>query len=264
MLNCNNTYKEIPKNILIIHYIDVGQGDSELIQFNNKNILIDSGPKDSRKHLKHYLESLGIKHFDYVIATHPHEDHIDNMDYIISNYKVNKFLSPKSITNTPSFISMINSLKNKKLKINVLYNGYDKINIDDKITVQVLSPEKVKYDNMNNYSAVIKLTYGKTSFLFTGDSEKQIEDNLLQKNCNIKADVLKVAHHGSSTSTSENYLKKVNPRIAIISVGLNNTYKHPSSKTINTLNKYNIKTFRTDKNGTIILQSDGNTIKKVL
>lgn len=185
------------------------------------------------------------------------------MDYIIDNYKISSFLSPKALTDTPSFISMINSLKNKKLKINELYSGCNKINIDDKIKVQVLSPDRIKYDNLNNYSAVIKVTYGKTSFLFTGDAERQIEDNLLKVNQDIRSDVLKAAHHGSSTSTSEEYLRKVSPKITVISVGLNNTYKHPSAKTISTLKKYNVKIYRTDKDGTVILQSDGKNIKKI-
>ena len=255
--SCNNTYLPYDYNNFIVHYINVGQGDSTLVQVNNKNLLIDSGPKDNRPSLLKYLKSLNIKKIDYVIATHPHNDHIGNMATIINKYPITKFYAPKVSDNSKSYEDMIYALKNKGLKINILKKGTESINLGKNVNVTVLSPNSNYYDNTNNYSAVIKITYKNSSFLFTGDAEKDIEISLLHNKENIKSDIIKIAHHGSNTSSTKEFIKKVNPKLAVISVGTYNSFNHPSKDTLKTLKELNIKTLRTDINDTITLSSDG-------
>lgn len=248
---------------MIVHYIDVGQGDCILVQVNNKNILIDSGPSSSKDKLIKYLNSLDLKRIDYVIATHPHEDHIGNMDDIIKKFSIGEFYAPKAQTSSRTFENMISALKNKNLKINILKRDNNSINLGPNTSFTVYSPFNNNYDNLNNYSPVIKIEYGNSSFLFTGDAEADIENKILSLNDNIEADVLKVGHHGSSTSTSENFLKKINPSIAIISVGENNEFNHPDKSTISRLKNNNVTIYQTASEGTIIISSDGTNITKI-
>ncbi|MBE6063292.1 MAG: MBL fold metallo-hydrolase [Clostridium butyricum] len=249
-------------NNMVVHYIDVGQGDCILIQVNNKNLLIDSGPSSSKHKLMKYLKKLNISKFDYVIATHPHEDHIGNMSTLIDSFNITNFYAPKVSDNSKTFEEMIYSLKKKNLKITPIKRGTDNIDLGNNTNVYVFSPINTSYDNLNNYSAVLKIQYGNTSFLFTGDAEKEVEQDILNHNDNITADVIKIGHHGSSTSTTPNFLKAVNPSASIISVGKNNVYNHPDKKTLNLLVKNKIPIYRTDINKNIVLISDGNTIKK--
>ena len=244
----NINSKSYINNDLIIHYIDVGQGDCILIQVNNKNLLIDSGPSSNRDDLLNYLQKLNIDKFDYIIATHPHEDHIGNMDTIIKRFNVSNFYAPKIINTSISFENMISALVDKSLKVKVLKSGTNTINLGLNTKVEVFSPEEnIVSDNFNDYSSVIKISFLNTSFLFTGDAENFTEDYLI-----------------SSTSSSLKFLKAVNPSVAIISVGNNNTYGHPSLQTLTSLKNMNIDTYRTDLNGTIILSSNGNIINITL
>lgn len=250
----NNIVNNIDR--LKIHYIDVGQADSELIQIDDKNILIDAGNNDNMTY--DYLKTLGIAKLDYIIATHPHADHIGNMATIIKNFQVDNFYAPKASTTTKTFENMVNALKNKNLKMTVPKVG-DSLTIGDaKLTF--LAPNSDKYEDLNNYSIVCKLKYGNTSFLFTGDAEDVSEGEILQKQLDIQADVLKVGHHGSHSSTTQEFLDKVNPTYAIISCGKDNDYGHPHKETLDKLNKKGAKVFRTDVSGTIIATSDGSKI----
>ena len=262
--NTNN--KTSNTSNMTVHYINIGQGDAELIQVNGKNMLIDSGSRTNKKDLISYLDKLKIKKLDYVIATHPHEDHIGNMDKVIDKYEIGSFYSPKITHTTKSFENMINSLKKKNLKINVIKEGIDSIDLGKNTKVEIFSPKSGGYGkdtSMNNYSPIMKITYGKNSFLFTGDAEKLEENYVLNKNYNLKSDVLKLGHHGSSTSTSYKFLEKVDPSIGIISCGIDNKYGHPHKETLANLKKLKVKIYRTDKDGTIVLESNGNKIIKI-
>lgn len=245
------------KNKLFVHYIDVGQGDSILVQVNNKNLLIDTGPKDHRSNLLKYLKSLHINKLDYVIATHPHDDHIGNMASIIKKYPISKFYAPKISDTSKSYEEMIYALKNIKLKINIIKSGTNSINLGDNTKVYIFSPKLNHYEDMNNYSAVIKITYKHSSFLFAGDAEKEAEEAMLADKDNIKADVIKIGHHGSTSSSTKEFIKKVNPKLAVICVGEDNSFNHPAANTLKILNELNIKILRTDTNGTITLSTDG-------
>lgn len=262
--SCSNTEtatKNVPSSGLKVSFIDVGQGDSELIQVNGKNILIDSGPNDSRQKLLNYLEEQNIKKLNYVIATHPDEDHIGNMDDVIDKYDIETFIAPKKVSNTRAFESMADSLKKKNMKIDVP-KPTDELDLGKQTKAEIIAPNSESYADTNNYSVVLKITYGDTRFLFTGDAEKESESEMLENGYDLKSDVLKVGHHGSSTSTSEKFLDKVNPEIAVISCGRDNKYGHPNKKTVNRLNKKNIRIYRTDVDGTIVLTSNGAKISR--
>lgn len=249
--------------LMEIHYIDVGQGDAILVQVNDKNLLIDSGPKESSSNLFNYLHSLNINKLDYVIATHPHEDHIGNMYSVIKKFDIGEFFAPKVTHSSKSFERMVESLISKNKKINIFDTNTTSINLGENIYISTYSPSKKDYgNNLNLYSTVFRIQYGNTSFLFTGDAEKNNEDEILNSYSSIRSNVLKIAHHGSSTSTSQAFLEAVNPEITIISVGSDNSYNHPNSKILNLLNSIGTKVYRTDKDSTIILISDGTNIYK--
>lgn len=261
-LSCTSTSISNTDNYFIAHYINVDQGDSILIQVNNKNLLIDAGPKSSKSSIINYLNKEKIEKFDYVIATHPHEDHIGNMADIIKKYPIDNFYAPKVTHTSKTFENMIDALKDKNMKIKVIKEGTNTIDLGKDTTVTVYAPINEKYDDLNNYSPIIKITYKNTSFLFTGDAEKISENEVVNKKYNLKADVLKIGHHGSSSSTSNNFLNEVNPSIAIISVGKYNDYGHPNKEIINSLKEKNIKIYRTDLDEDVVLYSNGNTIIK--
>lgn len=253
----------IPNYDFMIHYIDVGQGDSALVQSNNKNLLIDSGPPESSDFLVKYLKSFGIKKLDFVIATHPHADHIGGMQSILKEFNVSYFCAPKVTENTDIFKNMIKALKEENTSINTLsYSNSHPIDLGENTKVEIYSPLNKEYDNINNYSPLLRISYGETSFLFTGDAEAEVEMEVLKLNKDLKSDVLKVGHHGSITSTTDSFIKEVSPSIAIISSSLDNSYGHPSPQILNKLLDNKIKIFRTDEDGTIILSSDGKSIKR--
>lgn len=254
----NNTYAD--NNYITVHFIDVGQGDASLIQVNGLNMLIDSGPESNRYNIISYLDNLKITTLDYIIATHPHEDHIGNMATIIKKYTVKNFYAPKVTHNSVCFENMIGSLSDKKLKINIL-NTSTYLNLGENTNISIFSPPPNYFsDNFNNHSPIIKIQYGNISFLFTGDAESEIEQMVLLENSDIQCNVLKIGHHGSSTSSTPEFISKANPDIAVISVGKKNSYGHPATETITTLNNNNVTLLRTDKIGNIVLCSDGTNI----
>ena len=247
-------------NYLTVYFIDVGQGDCILVNVNGYNLLIDSGPSSARKSLLGYLDKLSISKFDYVIATHPHEDHIGNMDAIIRKYHIGKFLAPKVTASTLTFENMVTALNDKNLKISVISTGSNSINLGKETSIMFYTlPNLNTDDELNLYSPIIKLTYKNISFLFTGDEELKNEEFLIKNEINLRSHILKIGHHGSSSSTCEAFLNSVNPKVAIISVGSNNKYGHPAASTLNLLKNYHIKVYRTDLLGNIILKSDGSS-----
>lgn len=245
-----------------VHFINVGQGDSILIEVNGKNLLIDSGPKESKDTIMNYLSNKNIKKLDYVVETHPHEDHIGNMASVINSYNIGAFLAPKITSDAKYFERMVYYLKKKDLKINVLNRDKkDLINLGKNTEIEILSPENKEYDNINNYSAVLKIKYYNNTFLFMGDAEKEAENEILDNFTDIHADVLKVGHHGSESSSQDSFIKKVSPKISVISCGYNNNFGHPHKKTLQRLQSI-CKIYRTDVDGDIVLISDGNNIVK--
>lgn len=244
---------------LNVHYLDVGQADSILITQDGHSMLIDAGNNADGSLVVSYLKKMGVRNLDYVIGTHPHEDHIGGLDNVINAFNVKKVFMPKKTSTTRTYKGVIKAIKNKGLKITLPKRGYT-FKLGNSNCTIVAPIEGKNYKDTNNYSIVIKLTYKNTSFLFTGDAENISENEILRGKYNIKADVLKVGHHGSHSSTTKTFLRKVDPKYAIISCGKNNDYGHPHESTINRLKRKGISVYRTDKLGTIIATSDGNNI----
>ncbi len=242
---------------LVIHYLDVGEGDSIFIELPNKEtMLIDAGTSSSKDYIKNYIENLNYQKIDYVIGTHPHADHIGSLSYIIDNFEIGKIYLPKAKTNTKTYENLLLSIKNKGLLINEAKKGVEIFNLEN-LKIYFLAPILSEYDNLNNYSAVLKIVFNNKKFLFMGDAETLVEKSLND----VSADVIKIAHHGSDTSSQMEFLKKVNSEYAIISVGLDNIYDLPSATVISNLEKLNNKIYRTDKDGTIVITTDGENIE---
>lgn len=238
-----------------VSFIDVGQADSVLIRNGNYNMLIDAGNNEDGEKLVNYFKSLGIEEFTYVFATHPHEDHIGGMDDIINNFKIDNYYMSNKLSTTKTFMDVLDALDGCNLKYTVPNKG-DTLKLGD-ANIKVIYPGDNK-SNINDSSIVLKITYGKNSFLLTGDATSNVERKIYNED--IKSDVLKVAHHGSSYSSTDVFLDRVKPYYAVISVGKNNIYNHPSNKTLEKLNKRNIKVYRTDLDGTIVFISDGDNL----
>lgn len=240
---------------LEVYFLDVGQADSILIKLEDEYMLIDAGNNEDGVKLVNYFNELGIKEFKYVFGTHPHEDHIGGMDDIINNFKIDNYYMPDKITTTKTFEDVLDALINNNLQYTILEKG-DEFNLSSANFKVIYAGDET--NDINDSSIVLKLTYGNNSFLLTGDATSNVEKTLL--NDNIKSDVLKVAHHGSNYSSTEEFLDVVRPKYAVISVGKNNSYNHPSNSTLKKLNDRNIKLYRTDLDGTIKFTSDGENI----
>ena len=254
LVNFNSNYLA---NETLIHFINVGQGDAILINNKNYNILIDSGSNDSSDCLTSYLKAFGIKKLDYIIATHPHEDHIGSMDDIINNFHVNNLIAPNITSSDADFVNMVKALKHKNLKINVIEDNTT-LNLLDNSYLAFLWSGNIATDNINNNSLVVKYINRELSFLFTGDIEKEVETQLQSINGPLlDSDILKVAHHGSNSSSTSNFLSAVSPSISIISCGLGNNYGHPHKNTLTNLTTINSSIYRTDINGNILMKTDG-------
>lgn len=248
---------KIDPNNLIIHFVDVGQGDCILISKNNEHILIDAGNNEDGPLLVEYFKELGIKKFKYVIATHAHEDHIGGIDNVINNFELGHYYMPDVITTTKTFEDVLDALLAKKKAFETPNIG-DKFKLSDtEFEVLYLGTDK---SDLNNTSIVLKLTYKNTTYLFMGDATDKVEKILINEGKDLESDVLKVGHHGSQYSSTAAFLKQVSPRYAVIQVGQDNDYDHPKQITIDKLEKLKTLTYRTDKHGTIILTSDGDNI----
>ncbi len=258
-LSSNDSVKEVVSldDDLYVYFIDVGQADSILISNKNENMLIDAGNNEDGNLLVSYLKSLNVSEIKYLVGTHPHEDHIGGMDDIINNFKIDKYYMPNEVATTKTFEDVLDALENNNLKYTTPKVN-DTFFLGDSL-IRVVSVLENTSD-LNDSSIVLRLTYGNNSFLFTGDATKKIENEILSNGINVKSDVLKVAHHGSDYSSSDSFLKAVNPKFAVISVGKNNTYNHPNAITLSKLEALNTKVYRTDIDGTIIMKSDGNNI----
>lgn len=248
------------EDMLRVDYIDVGQGDSILITTpDGVGMLIDAGEGEGKSGaVTSYLTQRGIDELDTVIATHPHSDHINAMDEVLDSTEVEHFYMPDVSHTTKDFENMLDALEDVE-DIKAVKAG-DTFSLGQQVSCRVLAPCSESYEDLNDYSVVIKLTYGETDFIFMGDAEALSEEEILAAGEDVSADVLKCGHHGSSSSSSPDFVEAVDPQYAVISCGVDNSYGHPDSETLSVLDSFGITVLRTDKQGTITIESDGNNI----
>ena len=244
-----------------IYYLDVGQSDCSIVVCDDEVLMIDCGTYNQLNVIRQSIHTLEIDEIDYMIVTHQHDDHMGSATDLINDLSVKNFIMPK-LTQTNNVTSkaynvLINTLDNKKITKIPAQNC--KSFMLGRALVEILSPS-VQNNNLNNMSVVLKITYGNTEFLFQGDAESKIENDLLRSDYDIDVDVLKIGHHGSKTSSTDKYLEATSPDIAIISSGYDNNYGHPNGTVLNRLENDNIKAFSTFLDGDIAVTSDGETI----
>ncbi|GBU21227.1 hypothetical protein R80B4_01116 [Fibrobacteres bacterium R8-0-B4] len=243
-----------------VHYIDVGQGDAVLIQSSDNAVLIDGGDAKTQKKFIAYLRSTGITSIDYVVATHPHTDHIGGLPSAVALFEVKDVLMLDSAYPSPSFNQLITVMKAKGVK-------YAMPSVGDTfaagiIRFTVLAPAPKKFSDLNDMSIVVRMVYGETAFLFTGDAEGLSEREMLKGGLTLRSDVLKVGHHGSKSSTTSEFLNAVHPSVAVISCGKKNTYGLPDKEVLARIMmpERNITLYRTDEDGTVVISTDGRRI----
>lgn len=251
------------KSRLEVSFIDSGQADSILIQTPyQQKIIIDFGSNSGLKEMNKKIPWWN-KTIDLMIITHPHDDHIMGMISILNSYQVKQIMYTGIIYDSPAYLELLKVIEKKKIPM-IIPQEEQIINFGDNCFLKIIFPidsfQGKEIDNLNNSSIVSRLQCLNSSFLFMGDAEIEVETEILEKNIAIKSDVLKAGHHGSITSSQEKFLKKVDPEMAIIMVGENNKFNHPSLRTLKRMEKLNIKSFRTDLDGTINIVSDGQNI----
>lgn len=249
----------VPTDSLSVQYIDVGQGNAVLLQTKEQAMIIDGGDRSHSSKVVSYLKKHNVETLDYVIATHYDADHLSGLVGVLNCYPVAKVLDPDYTTDSKIFASYQTMKKEKGITSVHPKAGETYPFGDGQFTI--LAPNSTHYSDDNDYSIAILFEYGKNRFLFAGDASIESEYEILENGIDVSCDVYLASHHGSSTSTSEAFLKAMNPSTTIISVGADNSYGHPNEEILNRLKKASIPIYRTDTNGTITATSDGTTIQ---
>ncbi len=257
-----NGVADAPVSNFEVHYIDVGQGDCSLIICDGKTLLIDAGENGHETEVLNYLRSHNVDKLDYIIASHQHTDHIGGLPEVLDEIAVDNLIMPrltKAQTPTNStYREFLEAIKNSGA--NTIASKVGNVYNLGSATFEILGPVTDDAESLNSMSVVTKITYGANSFLFTGDAETDEEKEIIETGANLDCDVLKVGHHGSSTSSGDLFLTAVSPEICVIQCGENNDYGHPHKKIINRLSKYTDEIYRTDICGDIVITSDGNNL----
>lgn len=239
-----------------IKFIDVGQGEAILIALPEKTVLIDAGPTGSAPKIAQVLQELGRNKIDYLVATHPDEDHIGSMADVISNTQIGTIYAPNKTNNTATYRKFLTAIQNNNLQITLAEAGTI-IDQTDDYKLEILWPKKdANFPETNDYSIIIKLTVGNKTFLFTGDAPT----NAILNSNPGHIDVLKLSHHGSRTGTTEQLVRKLSPTYAILSYAVDNPYGHPMQSVLNALRKHSVEVWGTGANGTITITCDGTNI----
>ena len=239
---------------LRVNYIDVGQGDSIFIELPNKEtMLIDAGEAYEADNVINYIKNLGISKIDYIVGTHPHTDHIGGLEEVINTFDVGSIYMPKATSTSKTYLDLLTTISDKGLKVKNAKSGVVVLDEND-LKLEFIAPNSDSYSELNNYSAVLNLTYLDNKFLFMGDAETLSEDEVT---CDVDADVIKVGHHGSDSSSSVEFVKKVSPEYDIIMVGEGNSYNHPYQSIIDRYLSVGANVLRTDLDGNIVCDSDG-------
>ena len=240
-----------------VHFVDVGQADCALVACDGQYMLIDGGNAEDSDLVYAYLKEQGVKHLDYLVASHLHEDHIGGLSAAPYAATVGTALAPETDGTTKVFKNLVKALATRDVELTIPEAGSEFLL--GSARVRVLGPVK-EYSDTNNTSLVLAVDYGQTTFLFTGDMEHDAEIDLVESGVDLSATVLKVGHHGSSSSTSYPFLREVMPLYAVISVGEDNSYGHPHEQPLSRLSDAEVTLYRTDRSGTIIARSDGTTV----
>ena len=246
---------------LLLTMIDVGQADSFFLKQGEHTLLIDCGTRSTGSDVVEYLKNQGITKIDYVFGTHPHEDHMGGMYDVITNFEIGKIILPKveaGEVTTNWYMKLMNEIATgnytlEYVELGAIYQFGD-------ATIKVIGPIEKPSGNLNNYSTVLKVTFGEMDVIMTGDAEKDVEAAILKSNENIEAEILKVGHHGSDTSSSTDFLDAINPQYALISTKVGNKYNHPTKETMLNLQERNITVYRTDECGTVIATITQNSV----
>ena len=253
---------DIPENSNFeVHFIDVGQADSALIECDGETMMIDGGNVADSNVVAAYLKKEDVTELNYVVCSHAHEDHVGGLSGALSVTKADNIYAPKTEANTKAYKNFKKKAEEQNVEIKHPNVG-DEIQLGSS-TVEFLGPVDENGKDLNSTSIVLKITYGNTSFLFTGDAESDVEEEILNSGADLKSTVLKVGHHGSRTSTSYPFLREVMPQYAVISVEKGNSYGHPNEETLSKLSDAGVEVYRTDESGDIVMTSDGNSINIV-
>lgn len=243
-----------------VHFVDVGQADAIYIALpNGEDMLIDAGNNKDGETVVNYLKEQGVQRLDYLIGTHPHADHIGGMDTVIDAFEIGRIYMPNASASTRTFEDVLMAIDRKGYTVTKAKAGTMILDRSG-LSIEILSPVQDWYQDLNDYSAVVRLTYLNKTFLFMGDAgvlpEREIAGD-------VTADVLKIGHHGSRTATSEAFLRRVHPAYAVICVGRGNSYGHPTQEVLDRLYWAQVWVYRTDVDGTVCFQSDGNNLERL-
>lgn len=254
-------YVRLAENEISVSFVDVGQGDCELIMTGNYNILIDSGDIMTVDKTVGFLRSSGIKRLDIVIVTHPHDDHFGGMYKVLQSFSVGEVIMPRMETYGSSYEKLMSAAGERNISMRYAVPG-ERLVLGEETFLDILAPLRDDYKDENDFSVVTRLIHGETSFLFTGDLEERGEIDLVDANVYLNSDVLKVGHHGSAGSSCEEFLKRVTPEIAVFETGEINFYGHPRSEVFDRLAAVGCKdTYSTANNGNIVVVSDGAELR---
>jgi competence protein ComEC len=254
------TVVPVSGNEVQFHFIDVGQADAALVRTASGDILIDAGMGESEEALQAYLDQLGISVIEYAIFTHPHEDHIGGADMILENYEIKRVVMPDVAEDTVTYFRMMNAIEAEGCEV-ILSRPEETFRIGELICT-ILAPLGDSYEDLNDYSITLRVDYGETSVLFTGDAEKVSEDEMLERYGDsfggmLDCDLIKVGHHGSSSSSTQKFLNAVTPDVAVISCGKGNKHGHPTQSVLKRYEAMDILLYRTDLEGSIVFISTG-------
>ena len=253
------------EGVMHVHMINCGQADSFLFEQNGKYAVIDCGTRSTGKDVVKYLQNHGVKKLEFIVGTHPHDDHMGGMYDVLNSFKCKKVYIPKvqeGLITTNWYMQLMQKISQDNIKVinpkvnNKFYLGEATFKV-----VGQLTPDEAG-TNINNYSTVIKVSFGTMDILMTGDAETEVEKKILESNANeLQCEILKLGHHGSNTSTSDIFLETVNPQYGLISCEIGNKYLHPSTETVIKLKRHKVKLYRTDETGSVVLTISNNDVE---